>query len=199
MTPTQQQIERLMNEPKQREEFKATQNWTVLSLVFDFDADHPKSHGVNKYGAWTVRTVKDEKGIEYSFFTSGNLMSLLDHLEINKKGNRFQIRKQATIDEKTDKPYSFFEIRTANGEFNTKVGATPETNGKEKVPVPESKQENPPPPNRVDDAIATVGEVITKYIRELKKIEKNEELQEGAWEKLYSPTHISTILINLSK
>src|SRR3990170_4039748 len=204
-----------MTEPKQREKFKPTQEWADLTLVFDFDADHPKSHGESEYGAWTVRTVRDEKGVEYSFFASSNLIELLDHLEINKKGNRFLIRKQAELDS-SGKAFAFFEIETANGIFNTKVGAVnpetglPSTTTEEQMAEAIAKglaaksdqpmqDSSPHSPDAVDDALALIHRIAVGYVRELRRVTKELDLPEENWERFYDHKHITTIFLNLSR
>src|SRR5574341_257121 len=185
-----------MTEQKQRDKFEITEEWQRCKLVFDYDPKHEKSHGKNKYGEWSLRIVECE-GEEFALFASGRLVQLLDYLEINKRDNAFQIREQAAINP-DGKPYKFFEIKTANGLFDTKTGAPPK---EETKPITEKKpsEEQPPQPTAVDDAISLVGEVMDKYIKELKKVAKAHELADTAWEKLYSATHISTILIQLGK
>lgn len=222
--------ERLNFNPK---EMMETDKWYDMTLLFA-QSGGAKTKEDGEHFRWVKYPIKINGRKEtYGWFlnpdywTDGKLIAILGdvgweetpdgHFEASdsgiqigmagiKMGATFQVKRFLWENPKTKKASQQFAVRYASKEWDTIVGATPESNvnpllkGKADTPVAtKAELENPPEPTVVDDAIALVGEVIEKYIAELKKVAQKHDLQEGAWERLYSHTHISTILINLSK
>jgi len=115
-------------EPKQREKLVITEAGHDLSLVFDFDPKHPKSHGTYEDGeTWSRYTVKNSAGADLTLFAAGWLQNILPNLGIEKRGQKFSIKLVPYIgdDNKAKKAYQIsFQGKTYDSrdgvKFNSK-------------------------------------------------------------------------------
>ena len=208
-----------MSEPKQREKLVITEAGHDLSLVFDFDPKHPSSTGRSQYGPWTKYTVRDGE-TEWTLFASGWLMTILPELGIQKKGQKFSIKRVPYIGE-DNKAKSAFQITWGAKTYDSRDGVKFNKEGevadiqdvefqdleglRKEIPQPEAPKPVPqkgttvPESDPVADKLNLLKRIMKGYIKLCKEVADEEQLGEDGWLRLYDKTHISSAFINLSK